>query len=182
MFAGEWGLSHSPQAYSDIINKEEREKMSTDFSSMTVKQLKAYAKSNNIDLGEATTKTKIVAALNNINSSITQSEEAEGVIKAPKSAAKTTKITNVITNDEGTIIVRSAENHKKPSEVKTERNKEDDKDKVALWSEGNLHWIGVGHIKKGYNIVTKEASEKWLTRKNIRLANPEEVATYYGKQ
>lgn len=153
--------------------------MSVNFSSMTVKELKAYAKDNQIDLGGATTKTKIVAAINDINASISQAEVAEGAIMAPP-AVKTSKVSNVITNDEGAMIVRSAENHKKKEAV-TDPATQDSSSKVAVWSEGNLHWIGVGHIKKGYNIVTKEASEKWLTRKSIRLATPEEVATYFGK-
>jgi len=55
------------------------------------------------------------------------------------------------------------------------------KEKVALFSNGNISWNGVGSLEKGYNIVTKEDSVKWLTRKNVRLATPEEVARHYGK-
>ena len=58
---------------------------------------------------------------------------------------------------------------------------ENPKEKVALYSKGNVHWNGVGTLEKGYNIVTKEASVKWLTHKNVREATPEEVAKYYGK-
>ena len=47
--------------------------------------------------------------------------------------------------------------------------------------QGNINWNGVGQVQKGYNIVTKEASEKWLTHKAVRLATPEELASYYGK-
>ena len=54
-------------------------------------------------------------------------------------------------------------------------------EKVAIHSTKNLHWLNVGQIVPGYNIVTKEASEKWLTRKQVRLATPEELAEYYGK-
>jgi hypothetical protein len=39
----------------------------------------------------------------------------------------------------------------------------------------------LGDLKVGYNIVSKEASEKWITRKAVRIAQPEEVASYYGK-
>lgn len=53
--------------------------------------------------------------------------------------------------------------------------------KVALYSKGNIHWSGVGSLEKGYNIVTKEASVQWLTRKGIREATPQEVAKHYGK-
>lgn len=56
-----------------------------------------------------------------------------------------------------------------------------DQERVALYSTRNLHWLKVGNLKIGYNIVDKEASEKWLTRKQVRIATPEELASYYGK-
>ena len=55
------------------------------------------------------------------------------------------------------------------------------KEKVALYSKGNIHWTGVGSLERGYNIVTKEESVKWLTRKNVREATPQEIAKHYGK-
>jgi hypothetical protein len=55
------------------------------------------------------------------------------------------------------------------------------KEKVAVYSNRNIHWNGVGALEKGYNIITKEASVKWLTHKSVRQATPEEVAKYYGK-
>jgi len=55
-------------------------------------------------------------------------------------------------------------------------------DKVAIYSERNIHMDNLGAIKVGYNIVSKEASEKWLTHRMVRLAPPEEVASYYGKE
>lgn len=55
------------------------------------------------------------------------------------------------------------------------------KEKVALFSKGNIYWSGVGSLEKGYNIVTKEASVKWLTKKSVREATPAEVAKHYGK-
>ena len=54
-------------------------------------------------------------------------------------------------------------------------------EKVALFSERNLHWNGVGQLLKGYNIVTKEVSEKWLKHRAVREATPAEVAKHYGK-
>ena len=54
-------------------------------------------------------------------------------------------------------------------------------DRMALYSERNLHWNGVGALVKGYNIVTKEDSVKWLTHKAVREASPKEVARHYGK-
>jgi lysyl-tRNA synthetase class II len=58
---------------------------------------------------------------------------------------------------------------------------EDPKEKMALHSERNLHWNGVGALEKGYNIVTKEDSVKWLTHKAVREASPKEIARHYGK-
>jgi len=52
---------------------------------------------------------------------------------------------------------------------------------VALFSERNLNWPGVGELKNGYNIVSKEDSEKWTTQKVVRIATSEEVAAHYGK-
>jgi hypothetical protein len=54
-------------------------------------------------------------------------------------------------------------------------------DKVALYSTRNVHWGTLGSVKVGYNIVSKEASEKMVTHKAVRIATPEEVASYYGK-
>ena len=53
--------------------------------------------------------------------------------------------------------------------------------KVPLYSQRNLHMDNLGALKVGYNIVSKEASEKWLTHKLVRSAPAEEVASYYGK-
>ena len=67
------------------------------------------------------------------------------------------------------------EDHK---EVKSDTVQE----KVALYSDKNLHWNGVGQLQKGYNIVTKEVSVKWLKHKAVREATPAEVAKHYGKE
>jgi hypothetical protein len=64
---------------------------------------------------------------------------------------------------------------------KAEAKIENPKEKIAIFSKGNINWVGVGSLEKGYNIVTKEASVKWLTRKNVREATPQEVAKHYGK-
>jgi hypothetical protein len=53
--------------------------------------------------------------------------------------------------------------------------------KIALHSDRNLHMEGLGALSVGYNIVSKEASEKWLTHRLVRIAQPEEVASYYAK-
>ena len=53
-------------------------------------------------------------------------------------------------------------------------------EKVALYSSKNVNWQGVGEIKKGYNIVSRESAEKWLSRYHVREATPEEVAEEFG--
>lgn len=55
------------------------------------------------------------------------------------------------------------------------------KETVALHSTKNVTWNGVGKVYRGYNIVDKEAADKWLTRDHIRIATPEEVAKEFGK-
>ena len=70
-----------------------------------------------------------------------------------------------------------------PVEKKTEKPAKADKkteDTVALLSTRNVSWNGVGSVEVGYNIVTPEQAEKWLTRNHITLATPEDVAKGYG--
>jgi len=55
------------------------------------------------------------------------------------------------------------------------------KEKVAIYSLRNLSWIGVGTLTEGYNIVTKEDADKWITNKSVRTATPEEVKRAYVK-
>ena len=62
-----------------------------------------------------------------------------------------------------------------------EKAVENPSEKIALYSERNLHWNGVGALEKGYNIVTKEASVKWLSHRAVREASPKEIARHYGK-
>ena len=56
-----------------------------------------------------------------------------------------------------------------------------DQEKVAVHSSKNLFKYGLGELKIGYNIVTKEASDFWTTHKAVRIATPEEVANAYNR-
>jgi hypothetical protein len=58
---------------------------------------------------------------------------------------------------------------------------EEKKETVAIFSTKNVTWPEVGKVYRGYNIVEKDAAEKWLTRSHIRSASPEEVAKEFGK-
>jgi hypothetical protein len=99
---------------------------------------------------------------------------ADNVISSDKSA--TNENVSVTSNEENVIGSASA-NKKEESKPKTTK----EKDSVAVYSTRNVTWSGVGKVYRGYNIVTKEASEKWATRDHIRIATPEEVARDFGK-
>jgi hypothetical protein len=150
-------------------------------SSKTARQLVTYAEENGIDLKGAKTKTKILSIIMNIDSNISVAEDYKEntVITAPE-PTKTPRTSNAKANDDGVITVRSADKNYPPvrSEKKTP---EITNEKVAVHSSKNLSWQGVGKLSPGYNILTKEIAEKWLTNKHVRKAEPEEVATYYGK-
>jgi hypothetical protein len=67
------------------------------------------------------------------------------------------------------------------NDVKFNKLTSSEEEKVAIYSSKNVSWAGVGKVLKGYNIVTKSVSEKWLKRDHIRIATPEEVARDFGK-
>lgn len=149
-------------------------------SSKTAKQLREYAEENGIDLGDAKTKTNILARIMDMEAGISGAEEySETVIQAP-SKTKIAPRSNAHANDDGVISVHSAEKNYPPVKVEKEDPKVEDH-QIAVHSAKNLHWQGVGKLKPGYNILSKEVAEKWLTNKHVREATPEEVATYYGK-
>ena len=55
-------------------------------------------------------------------------------------------------------------------------------EKVALFAHRNLDWSGVGTLKAGYNIVSKDKADLWLgASRKVRLATPEEVAAKAAK-
>ena len=101
-------------------------------------------------------------------------EERNDVISSEKSA--TSPNLSVASNEEN-VIGSSSADKKEISNPKAAKEKE----KVAVYSTKNVNWSGVGQVSKGYNIVTKQAAEKWATRDHIRIATPEEVAREFGK-
>jgi hypothetical protein len=150
-------------------------------SSKTVKQLVEYAEENGIDLKDAKTKTKILSIIMDINSNISVAEDyKESTVITGPEQTKTPRISNTKSNDDGVITVHSADKRYPP--IKSEKKTpEITNEKVAVHSSKNLSWQGVGKLSPGYNILTKEIAEKWLTNKYVREAAPEEVATYYGR-
>ena len=107
-------------------------------------------------------------------------DDGQEVITGPKKEkAESAPASNTKANDEGVIGSRSAERLTPKKETKKESKSKKD-DKILIWSPKSIRWQGVGTLSPGYNVVTKEAAEKWLTRSGIREASAEEVATYYG--
>ena len=68
----------------------------------------------------------------------------------------------------------------KPKNVVKQQEKPE-VEKVAIYSSKNVTWTGVGKVYRGYNIVTQEAADKWLTRDHTRIATPEELAKEFGR-
>jgi hypothetical protein len=78
----------------------------------------------------------------------------------------------------GAMGVASFKKEEKKSTAKVEAKKEET---VAIHSTRNVTWSGVGKVYIGYNIVSKAAADKWLTRNHTRIATPEEVAKEFNK-
>ena len=150
-------------------------------SSKTVKELKQYAKENNIDLKGATTKTKILSTIMGFNANFTSEPTPEETIISNLNKEKRAPTSSSGSNENQAIISKPADNHNVSPKKTTETIKVDT-NKVAVYSKKNLRWSEVGQLNSGYNIVTKEAAAKWVTLNGVREATPEEVATYYGKE
>ena len=104
-------------------------------------------------------------------------EAAQEVVEAPAYQAPE-EVQALGSVAEGVIGATTA---RKTSEKKKQAKAPETKETVALYSTKNVTWSEVGKVYRGYNIVSKDASEKWLTRSHIRVATPEEVAKEFGK-
>ena len=101
--------------------------------------------------------------------------QKENLITGPKGKGK--KEINVISQTESGAI---GTGKKKVMPKTSEAPKTKEHEKVAIHSTRNVFLPGVGKVLKGYNIVKRDAAEKWLARDYIREATPEEVAREYG--
>jgi hypothetical protein len=81
----------------------------------------------------------------------------------------------------GVMGVSTAPKPEPKAPKKSAKKTEDQPEKVAIHSTRNVTWEGVGKVYRGYNIVSQEAADKWVTRSHIRIATPEEVAKEFGK-
>lgn len=124
---------------------------------------------------------KTTAPVKNVQVQAIGEADNSGVISSPKKAHTDGPVqSNTGSTASGVIGSKAADRvFEKPAVV--EKPQQPDPNKVALWSDKNIRWTGVGALSKGYNIVTKEAADKWLEKQGIRNATPEEVATYYSK-
>ena len=166
-------------AYSDIIALLRKGKTMSENISEAVEKPKATRKPRATEKAAEESKVVTDVSLSAPKSTVIN-EEGQKVIAGPP-APKPTRKSNINSEKENkTVSSRAADAAlaKNPSSVKKEEKKDE---KVALWSSKNIRWTGTGTLSKGYNIVTKEAADKWLSKEGIRKATPEEIATYYGK-
>jgi hypothetical protein len=147
-------------------------------SEKSLSELKDYAQANNIDITGARSKSKILAVILGLDADSSKLASDEGVVKGPE-PVKRTPTSSSFSNEKNVVGSRAAERRSEPKkDMPTPKNEDN---KVALLSEKNMHWQGVGHLKKGYNILNKEVAEKWLTKNAVREATAKEVAAHYGK-
>ena len=136
------------------------------------------------DVEENETAVEAVAKENpviqNVKVAEVVNDDSQKVITGP-AKKKTSRSSNIQKDTENVLGSKAAD--KALAKIIVEEKEEPKKvsEKIALWSNKNIRWSDVGELKKGYNIVTEGASEKWLSRDGIRKATPEEVATYFGK-
>jgi hypothetical protein len=107
---------------------------------------------------------------------ISETEDAT-VITAPNKAGSSKNKKSSLGGVTDTDVIGNADSQKSAKPTAKAVSK---KATVAIYSERNARWSDVGEIHRGYNFVTREQAEKWLTRKHVREATPEEVASEYG--
>jgi len=132
---------------------------------------------------EETTKSEEVAQEFDITATIKEENddkvaEENNVIGSKTTPSKGRKKKSALTpNASGVISSGSvSEEPKKASAPKKEK-----KERIAVFSTKNVTWSGVGKVYRGYNIVTQEQADLWVTRDHIRLATPEEIAQEFGE-
>jgi len=152
-----------------------------DESTDLVEEAPKVEEDSNVEETETSVETiaKENSTIENVKIEEVLNDDNQKVITGP-AKAKPSKSSNMQKNPENVLGSRAADKALAKIVIKEEEPKKNS-EKVALWSNKNVRWSDVGALKKGYNIVTEEASEKWLSRDGIRKATPEEVATYFGK-
>ena len=124
------------------------------------------------------TKVEEVAVENNIEASISEVPESTDAITTSDFGRGSNTVQAVGSVVNGVIGVTQVE--RTPNNPVHSAPKKSNKT-VAIHSTKNVSWSGVGKVYRGYNIVSKSAADKWLTRDHIRIATPEEVAREFGR-
>lgn len=159
------------EAGEPVISEEMAEKFSTYMSELSEEAVEDSPKETKSEkvAKKSGAKAKVVDA--------SQTEPNENVIgSTPKKRSSKSAVSDI----EGTNVIGSNGAARKDA-PKTSKVKEDaEEETVAVFSTKNVTWDGVGKVYRGYNIVSKSASEKWLTRNHIRMATPAEVAEEFG--
>jgi len=108
---------------------------------------------------------------------VSETAEDKGVITAPNKPGSGGKKKSSLGGTADNEVIGSA-GAERPAKATPKAGPK--KATVALYSDRNVSWNGVGKLEKGYNIVSKEQAARWLTRNHVREATPEEVASEYG--
>lgn len=125
------------------------------------------------------TKVEEVAVENNIEASVSEAQESTDAITTSdfgRSNSETVQGIGSVVNG----VIGVTETPRKVNKPAPSAPKKAEKT-VAIYSTKNVSWSPVGKVYRGYNIVTPDQAEKWLTRSHIRLATPEEVAKEFGR-
>lgn len=121
---------------------------------------------------KTTTKKAVKKATENTDNKVIGSGTTSGKSKTKKVSAVGSVADGVIGSSTQTVVVEEKKETVQPVVKET----------VAVYSSKNVSWDGVGHVKRGYNILPKDVAEKWITIRShhARLATPEEVAKEFG--
>lgn len=144
-----------------------------DFDSMSIKDLRTYAKEHGIKLQSATKKADILdivktnaqAGIEEDYDELLASAENEGqaVMTSPNEERRQQKEEEII-----------AERLMK-QEVDEQKPKGNDLS-VCLYSEKKYSSTHLGKLDIGYNIVKKDLAKVWIRLPDVRLADKEELA------
>ena len=144
-----------------------------DFDSMSIKDLRTYAKEHGIKLQSATKKADILdivktnaqAGIEEDYDELLASAENEGqaVMTSPNEERRQQK--------EDEIIAERLMNQ----EVDDQKPKANDLS-VCLYSEKKYSSTHLGNLDIGYNIVKKDLAKIWIRLPDVRLADKEELA------
>ena len=136
----------------------------------TVLELRSYCEDNGIALEANVKKAEIITML-------------EKYVEETGLAKKVQEQANLQENNKNPVnVIDAAYTKKEPIKVVETKKIKKNKGDTALYSIRNLFWSEVGELNTGYNIVTEEDAQKWLTHKSVRIATPDEVARHYGKK